>query len=1186
MSSIMLEDILIEKREAAFLQLRPLCVSLLNSVTVSKEKVQEVIQTTNKLHLTLKSIPDVSAVLDYNLIQYILVPLLKLYSSLQNSDRFLEEFLNCIRFLLSTSWHNYMMPEQFKQLLVLLVRLIGGSVSPKTKENQNTPEFSISEETKLAGVKCILELLPKQPEHYNEIPNSDNFQLPIRNELLLTEIQEIHLRAVVGRCVYVLLEIISTERHLQLRLTSIETLQQLVKCIENPGIVAAFLPGILSTLSKVMIRDQKENHLLLVKIVEALMNIIYSVMNDKINKDLFSKTNSLSDLKDVWINSESSRNHDPSSKTNITSNNISQSPGSIYVERTKSWLKATKAQIKILIGSIFTIRNHPSWQLRLEFVKFSFKLLFYCTNSLDTCTPILIETLVFYLNDDHEQVSNLCREHLEVIRENSNFGEILIPILKENLNTWLTSLPRYLIGLDENAKYNASSLIVGFVYLLGSEVQTVLNNLLERVSDGLLNALEFYVENIHIIEDRLLIGQYENLTEENENLQLQKFSRPQFKHIHEQRVTSTILTIFRLLGYFGNIEFLIDHFLTYIRNPDSERFHAQCIFIINEILLGASGVDINSDFNLVKMVPTNSIQEVKRISKYVLKEYIEIELTPRTSKKSKLKEKSLIKSNKHQIIEFVDESLPNMNIESQNRSILSNCFILEGIAYISRVMAMEFRTELNESLYPILEKVGQVNSRIHNTADITLHHISVWCGYSSKKALILENIDYLINVASRKLNHIQLNPQTPLMLTAMIMIVGPPVLPYLDDSIEEIFDALDHHHMNSNLLSSLALVLYSVVRIISDSCEREQIDKNVDKYIENNNNNVSSTKNHNTGLSEEIAEFIENFSLKKTGTNVQEERATLEEIEQYFLEHHRSKEKSESQEPQDELDNIEDIIKGEKGEDEEDEGDENTSDKKPKPTQLQSTCLKIIDKVLPFLSSSSSRIRILILDMMRLSLPVLQSIPHELYPLINRIWPLVVNRLKDKEQIVNLGATRLIQSIASTSGDFFASRVVDDMWPTFQELLSQQVTRDQEFLNYEFSQSHLIKKSILETMKVVIHRVSLSDQILSEIINTMYPFLSKEIHEDHQNSAIELFKELIYRNSNNTWLVLRGLDENCATIINNNINNNNEVDISNMLEDIVWPKHLCRYPEGDKKDQYSRNVQILLDEIDKIDKMA
>ncbi|CAG8437945.1 7515_t:CDS:2 [Diversispora eburnea] len=1135
MSSTMLEDSLIEKREAAFLQLKPLCVSLLKSVTISKEKVQEIIQTTNKLYLTLKSIPDVSVVLDYNLIQYILVPLLKLYSSLQNSDRFLEEFLNCIQFLLSTSWHNYMMPEQFKQLLVLLVRIIGGgsSVSPKTKENQNIPEFSISEETKLAGVKCILELLPKKSENYNDITNSDNFQLPIRNELLLIEIQEIHLRAVVGRCVYVLIEIISTERYLQLRLTTIETLQQLIKCIENPGIVAAFLPGILSTLSKVIIRDQKENHLLSVKIVEALMNIIYSVMNDEINKNLFSKTNSLFDLKEVWINSESSRNHDPSFKTNNTSSNTSQSqsPGSIHVERTKSWLKATKAQIKILIGSIFTIRNHPSWQLRLEFVKFSFKLLFYCTNSLDTCTSILIETLVFYLNDDNEQVSNLCREHLEVIRENSNFDEILIPILKENLNTWLTSLPRYLVGLDENAKYNALSLIVGFVYLLGSEVQTVLNNLLERVSDGLLNSLEFYIENIHIIEDRLLIGQYENLTEENENLQLQKFSRPQFKHIREQRVISTILTMFRLLGYFGNIEFLIDHFLTYVRNPDSERFHAQCIFIINEILLGASGIDINSDLNLVKMVPTNTIQEVKRISKYVLKEYIEIELMPRTLKKSK--EKSLIKSNKHQIVEFVDESLQNMNIESQNRSILSNCLILEGIAYISRIMAMEFRTELNESLYPILEKVGQINSRIHNTADITLYHISVWCGYSSKKALILENIDYLINVASRKLNNIHLNPQTPLMLTAMIMIVGPPVLPYLDDSIEEIFDALDYHHMNSYLLSSLALVLYSVVRIISDSCEREQININKDKYIENNNNNVSSTKNLNTRLSEEITEFIENFSLKKTRTNVQEKRATLEEIEQYFLEHHRSKEKSESQEPQ---------------------------DKKPKPTQLQSTCLKIIDKVLPFLSSSSPRIRILILDMMRLSLPVLQSITHELYPLIHRIWPFIVNRLKDKEQIVILGATRLIQSIASTCGDFFASRVVDNMWPTFQELLSQQVIRDQEFLNYEFSQSHLIKKSILETMKVVIHRVSLSNQILSEIINTMYPFLSKEIHEDHQNSAIELFKELTYRNSNNAWLILRGLDENY----------------------IVWPKHLCKYPKGDKKDQYSRNVQILLDEIDKI----
>ncbi|CAG8540487.1 25553_t:CDS:2 [Dentiscutata erythropus] len=1056
------------QRQAVFLQLRPLCVFLMQAVTFPDDKIQEIIQTIKKLHKNLEAIPDAS-----------------------RSDGFIEGFLNCIEFLLTSSWNNYMMPGQFRQLLILLISIIGRSFNSGYSGSKNSTESdqiveknkslfrsssSLSEETKLAGVKCIFALL-----HLKVESTEKNYNMSTRRDLLLTELRDIQLRIVIGRCVYVLLEIITTERLLQLKIITLEALERLISCIEEPGIIAAFLPGVLSTLSKTLVKDQKENHQLLTKIVDVLTSAIYFAMNDVVSKSFISKTETLSELKDVLVGSEST-------------NQLS------------SWHKATKSQIKILIGHIFTIRNHPSWQLRLAFVNLSYKLLFECTKSLVNCGHILIETFVFYLNDDYDQVSILCKKHMESLRMHPDFMENLTPILKENFNSWFTSLPRYIIGLDENAKYNALSLIIGFVSLLGSEVQTVLNMSLQRVSDGLLDSLNFDTEGTQIMENRLLVGHYDVLSVSSNDSQesdriLPSFPHPHFKYIREQRVASSISIMIRLFGYFGNVTFLIEHFLAYVRDPGSRRFHAQCLFVINEILLGAAGIDIGPNSRLKYLTvtdPTNTLQDVKRISKFVLHEYIESDISTNDPDS-----KTLVKVNKESNI----SSSTNSIIESQNYFVLISCLVLEGIANISRVLALDFRIELMDALYPVLEKVGETNNRLHETADIALSHISIYCGYSSKKELVFENVDYLVNTVSRKLNQIMINPKTPQVLTAMIRVVGISLLSYLDDSIEEIFDVLDAYHMKLNSLDPLANALFAIVSTISDSFE----EKGKDINLTNEEKIQECTESDTKILSKEIAEFVKTYSLGKAQTpSVPKEQATLEEI----------------------------------------------------------------DKLLNFLTASSPQLRVLVLDVIRIVLPTLRSIPYELYPLIHRIWPSVLNRLKDKEQFVVLSAARLIQEIAISCGEFFTSRVIQDVWPSFQGLLSQQTTIDKEFvglIDYTFSRSHRLKKTILETMKVVVNHVSLSNKITSQIIDTLWPFLSEEINEELQVAARELFREFARINANTTWLVLRGLVEEYTFMAPPND--------ANMLDNIVWPKYLCRFPKGDKRNLFARNVEILLDEI-------
>ncbi|RIA96853.1 armadillo-type protein [Glomus cerebriforme] len=902
---------------------------------------------------------------------------------------------------------------------------------------------------------------------------------------------DIQLRALLGRCIYILLEIISNEKLLLLRLISLETLQSLVNNIEDSGIIAAFLPGMVSTLSKTLIRDQKENHMLLAKIVETLSEVIASVMKDE---DKNSKTTSTQPQQSILA--------------------------SICVERTKSWLKATKSQIKILISQIFTIRNHSAWQLRLAFVNFSYKLLSCSAKCLDNCISILIETLVFYLNDDYEQVSIPCRQNLDLLRSHSEFKDFT-PILKENFDSWLTSLPRYLIGLDENAKFNALSLIAGFITLLGSDIQTVMNISLQRISDGLLNALEFDTGDVQVVENRFIIGQYDSFENDHFNSldvdTLPSFSQPQYKHIREQRVKTCVSRVFRLFGYFTNLSFLIDHFLAYFRDQESSRFYVQSRSILREY------VESDAIRGLINIVDSS---------------------TKAVFSRSKFAKQKIL-------------ATPNMSIESQNYIILINCFILEGIAVISRILGVEFRLELMDALYPILEKLGEDNMLVHETADITLTHVSIWCGYSSKKAIVLENVDYLVNVISQKLNQVVINPQAPQVLTAMIHVVGPPVLPFMDDSIEEIFDALDSYHMNSYLLNQLANVLFAVIITIAESIKEEK--KEVQDEV---NDNSLENKDE---ISKKIAEFIIQYKAEnESETRSSRSNVTLEEIGQYFLERQESKKK--------EIEDDDLEVNKRRHDPTGTYHDDEDTNKKSNPTKSQTICLKIIDKLLHLLTATSPQLRSLVLDIIRISLPILRSIPNEVYPLIHRIWPSVVNRLKDQEPYVVLSAVKLIQEISISSGDFFTSRVVQDVWPSFQQLLRQQSMKDEEYLGIAtttYSRSHRLKKSILETIKTVINKVVLSNQILFQIMDSMWPFLNEEVHEELQTSAIGLFKELAKRNANATWLILRGLVEEYSIITYNKI-----VDEEVELSDILWPKYLCRFTKG--KGQFVKNVKLIL----------
>src|SRR6202008_4799783 len=106
------------------------------------------------------------------------------------------------------------------------------------------------------------------------------------------------------------------------------------------------------------------------------------------------------------------------------------------------------------------------------------------------------------------------------------------------------------------------------------------------------------------------------------------------------------------------------------------------------------------------------------------------------------------------------------------------------------------------------------NLHIHTFAKITLETIAQKCDYESIKTLIMNNIDYVINEISLRLQSLLNNLSLPQVLQALIKLGDMNAVKYLDDSIEEIFESLDRYHLNQDICKDLCGVLVEIVMAV------------------------------------------------------------------------------------------------------------------------------------------------------------------------------------------------------------------------------------------------------------------------------------------------------------------------------------------------------------------------------------
>lgn len=557
------------------------------------------------------------------------------------------------------------------------------------------------------------------------------------------------------------------------------------------GTLATFLPGITRALSQVISGDVRQGHAVTVKAMRVWYASVGLVMADDQLQN--AKNVDLPELGRI---------------------------GDLVVKRTPSWSKATCKRLALTLQKIISCTSaHQHWRVRLELVKLSDYLLTHCSQSLAECSGHLLESLVGAVNDEEPRVKDRCSAALdEVARRNqANGGQALKDILSENLHCLASSLPRLMRTTDDKRKLFVLNVFLGYLKVLGPQVDLVLTSAahLQRISKALMQVLELDVTDVRIIEEK----SFTPLVDLGPHAHEAHNQRKYFLYFTDDKIFSALKQICRMLGHYGHLYLLVDHFLDLYR--ESLVYRKQAALVLNEVIIGAAGVGIETELsrtgnNHLESSKTNR-EDLKSVVVSVIEEFISLNNwhLPTVMEASDGEQQGEPHSPiSLQVVPSTSVGPRPPALHQLNSNIWQICIQLEGIGSIALVLGTDFRVLLMTSLYPVLEKAGDESLLVSQTALRTIHNLCVACSYGSPRELVIGNADYLLNDVSLNLRRPTVHPHASRVLAVMFAHSDAALLPLVADVVQDVLIALDLCYDQRSL--EFCAVLHSLTKALGE----------------------------------------------------------------------------------------------------------------------------------------------------------------------------------------------------------------------------------------------------------------------------------------------------------------------------------------------------------------------------------
>ncbi|GAA5976862.1 hypothetical protein JCM10908_005654 [Rhodotorula pacifica] len=930
-------------------------------------------------------------------------------------------------------------------------------------------------------------------------------------------------------------------------------------------LLATALPGSASTLSRIVTSRPKsaptagssrpQGSSVIVSALETLSLLIRSTVGDVVTEPLRMRTHNDGDTASVVVSLEDltispPMGVEPPDEASLDSAGEETSEPSTGKPKdltgptipTPEWLRYTLSSLDVLFTALSPTAAHDSPVVRAALVRYLDSILVACGASLGQCAEAPLEGLLVLAGDDwHDQVGDPAREALvralsaDTARDararsagpSHSDGPDTRSLVLRIVQRRFAALPGTVRRRDELAVRRGANIVRVALSLFADQAST------SRATDAqLLQNVEKWSWNLlSVLELERVAGATKQAgggmalawitgAANGENASTAVSYPPtRLRGITDETTIRALDELWRALGcsaaQSGLAEPVVEHLLGFALGPRrQEAIAVSSLWALDQMLVG--------------MKSDSQRKEQRKLLRNVARALVALldDLRPSDNGQSdegaRADSTSADVEKEPQRIEHRSGVLDLPSLEAykpvatreaieQDRAtqqVLLTSWSLRLLATCANLLGSAFQPLLMQSLYHVLEHSSPTSHpfvAVH--AQQALVIISDSTAYASPQNLVLANVDYVVNSVSQRLAVARLDPSAPLVLVEMIRLVGKPIVPMVQDLVDDVFEALDDYHGYEEVTVGLWAVLDALLKVME-----EDLPEVPQKPLQSATAGQTAERDWQT-----LATWLDER------TEAEHSRQATEEAEEV------NPQRPFERQPGERDERPEDPTTGP-------DQPEFPSDQVAPPTRTQVVTAQILSKALYFLSHESPFLRARVLSLIASAVPLL-SLPDldaadpaanrtsDLMPVIHRAWPYILNRLSDHEPYVVVEAAGLVESLARNVGDYMSRRIVDDVWPRFKTLLGRLDVEDRKLAistQDRHSTSFRIYSSILQTLRDSAESVQLKEEVIWEQAMCMRRFLSVEYHSELQTLARALYRSLGRLNPDLVWLVLAG----------------------------------------------------------------
>lgn len=749
------------------------------------------------------------------------------------------------------------------------------------------------------------------------------------------------------------------------QLKVLNTIQILYCDVLADGELSSFiLPGNVSSFTKVlMLPGLTTNYKVVIRtltVMKSLILLVYDDLSLNVHDKRITHINELESLDD--LKEEAQKFEDFEVETRQKN-----------AHRSTAWLKASSSQLRQAFERIIPkLQKRNNAEISRALVDFASDLLIRCPKSLHNCERIFLEVLLHANKDPRLQLQlhsaclrDLLGDRLSVINTRIQFQDAdAIRSFNYGLASFIPNGPTDVALLVTDLCSSVLNSILSIVEIRTSKKSE--HAVLEQGS----NVIMAETLNYELIDSRNLPAMF-----------------PSVSKAVEDSLSQLLITAGELSVKHGQLGGIIQTLL-------SDRLEQSTLTKAIALWLSSQLVSNSQD--------RNSTPE----DDFLASESVELDKEPC-----------------YDILEFGNDLAQEIvaSAEGRNFSRLSEVsltLIIHSIGTCCRILGNDFSSELMDHLYIVLENLASPSPTVRHVAQscsLTIAHVLY---NDSVQDMILQNVDYLAESISSRLN-CGLTERVSTVFMVICKLAGYETIECFKDIIETFFKLLDYYHG----YDTMCLDFFQLFEVIILEIQKRYFTADA-----NGHHIAYYSDRYRIGSPWGMTNIEQVLAVMDKPSSVEEDNKalTLDKDPKSFQEYFDSKLRvvdSDDEEDEDEIEIPDDNQKSK---------DEDNKWVSPIPRESYRILLQILGYGDRLLTHRSKPLKVQILRIIKLIIPMLASQYNSFLPQVAQIWDTLVLCSLDKDLSIVKPACDCLQELIHYAGDFITTRFLE-LWKNWQE---------------------------------------------------------------------------------------------------------------------------------------------------------